>query len=225
MGRLPASQRKQQLLDTALDLFARLGYARATTAELAKAAGVTEPIIYRHFESKKALFVALIDRTGTRALEQWERDMAGASDPGDRLRRLIGDNPMVAESGRKAYRVFLQAITETDDPEIREAIDAHIRSLFGFVKAEVVKAQAAHRVTTRYTADLIAWLLIHIGLGYGVLSAMAIEGHGQDPGGGHVKDVLARILTGPEFRPEPRADHRAEPDPDEPPAKTPTRDK
>jgi len=159
---------------------------------------VTEPIIYRHFPSKKALFVALITATGKATLDQWERDLAGAKDPGERLRRLIGDNPMVAEKGRQAYRVFLQATTETDDPEIREAIDRHIRMLHKFVLDQVVAAQEAHRVTSRYPADLIAWLLIHIGLGYGVLSAMGIEGHGQDAQGGHVKDVLARILTGPE---------------------------
>jgi len=196
--RLPAAARKDQLLATAAELFARLGYARATTAELAKAAGVTEPIIYRHFSSKKALFVALITATGKATLDQWERDLAGAKDPGERLRRLIGDNPMVAEKGRQAYRVFLPATTETDDPDIRDAIDKHIRLLHTFVLDQVVAAQEAHRVTSRYPADLIAWLLIHIGLGYGVLSAMGIEGHGQDAQGGHVKDVLARILTGPE---------------------------
>lgn len=200
MRRLPASARKEQLLDTALELFARLGYARATTAELAKAAGVTEPIIYRHFNSKKALFVALINRTGKQTLEQWTKDTAGATDPGDRLRRLIGDNPMVSEGGRKPYRVFLQAITETDDPDIRQAIDTHIHTLFEFLKKEIITAQQAHRVTARYSPELIAWLLLHIGLGYGVLSAMNIAGHGQTADGGHVKDVLARILTGPEHK-------------------------
>ena len=61
MSRLPASKRREQLLDKAAELFAKNGYARATTAQLAKAAGVTEPIIYRHFKSKRDLFVALIE--------------------------------------------------------------------------------------------------------------------------------------------------------------------
>ena len=72
MTRLPAAERREQLLDTAVTLFAKRGYAGATTAELAKAAGVTEPIIYRHFASKKDLFIAVIDRTGeliTRVLD------------------------------------------------------------------------------------------------------------------------------------------------------------
>ena len=46
MSRLPASKRREQLLDKAAELFAKNGYARATTAQLAKAAGVTEPTLF-----------------------------------------------------------------------------------------------------------------------------------------------------------------------------------
>src|ERR1051326_7480135 len=89
VSRLPASKRREQLLDRAAELFAKNGYARATTAQLAKAAGVTEPIIYRHFDSKRDLFVALIERTGRETIERWEEDLAGANDPAERLRRLL----------------------------------------------------------------------------------------------------------------------------------------
>ena len=196
MTRLPAAARREQLLDCAAQLFAEQGYARATTAQLAKSAGVTEPIIYRHFKSKRDLFVALIERTGRQTLEQWERDLKGASDPADRLRRLIGDNPMVSTGGRDAYRVFLQAISEVDDDKIQAAIARHIGSVHEFLTAELKKAQDAHRVTTKYTPEMLAWLMINIGMGYGVLSAMHIPGHGVDAQGVHVQDVLARVLIG-----------------------------
>lgn len=206
MTRLPAAERREQLLDKAAELFAREGYAKATTAELAKSAGVTEPIIYRHFGSKRELFVALIERTGRQTIEQWQRDLEGATDPGERLRRLIGDNPMVSERGRQAYRVFLQAITETSDREdssIRDAVHDHLRALHAFLKRETENAQQNRRVTTRFSADLIAWLLIYMGLGYGISSALGIEHHGLDPlTGMHVQEVIARVLVGRE-RPEP----------------------
>lgn len=196
MTRLPAAARREQLLDCAARLFAEQGYARATTAQLAKSAGVTEPIIYRHFKSKRDLFVALIERTGRRTLEQWERDLRGSSDPADRLRRLIGDNPMVSAEGRDAYRVFLQAISEVDDDKIQKAIARHIGSVHEFLTAELRKAQEEHKVTTKYTPEMLAWLMINIGMGYGVLSAMQIPGHGTDAEGVHVQDVLARVLIG-----------------------------
>lgn len=195
MTRLPAAKRREQLLDCAADLFAQLGYARATTAELARAAGVTEPIIYRHFASKRELFIALIERTGEDTLREWEADLADAADAAERLRRLIGDNPMVKPGGRSAYRVILQAITEVDDAEIQAALEAHIKKLHAFLVREVERAQADGKVTTRISAELIGWLLVHLGLGYGVLSAWGVEGHGRDASGVHVQDIVARLLV------------------------------
>lgn len=197
MSRLSASARRAQLLQTAAELFSRRGYARATTAELAKAAGVTEPIIYRHFASKRDLFIALIEQAGEETLSMWKRHLRGASDPAERLIRLLGDNPMVSDEGRDAYRVVLQAITVSDDPAIHKAIQKHFAALHEFLLFEIERAQESHRVTTRIDASLIAWLLIDIGLGYGVLSALGVEGHGVSSEGQHVRDVIARILVGP----------------------------
>ena len=198
MSRLPAAERRMQLLDCAADLFAQRGYARATTAELAKAAGVTEPIIYRHFKSKRDLFVELIRRTGEQTLERWRAHLADADDPAERLKRLIGDNPMVTGTGKQGYRVFLQAISEVGHEEaIRVALEDHLRKLHDFLQDELQRAQDNRRVTTRFSADLIAWLLIYTGLGYGVSSAMQIQGHGFDASTGtHVQEVIARILVG-----------------------------
>lgn len=196
MTRLPAEQRREQLLDTAAELFSAQGYARATTAQLARAAGITEPIIYRHFRSKRALFIALIERTGRQTLEQWEEHLAGADDPAERLTRLLGDNPMVTQRGRDAYRVFLQAISESDDEEIHAALHEHIMSLHRFIAIELDRAQQAGRVRDVFSAEVLAWVLIHMGLGYGVVSALGIEGHGRDARGTHVKQVLSAVMLG-----------------------------
>lgn len=196
MTRLPAAQRKEQLLDRASELFARHGYARATTAELAKAAGVTEPILYRHFDSKRDLFVALIERAGRRTIANWEQHLSGAADPAERLKRLLADNPMVTPEGRPDYLVLLQAITEVDDAAIHTAISDTFKNLHKFLQKELERAQGDHKVTTRISAELIGWLLIHIGLGYGSLAAMRIDGQGMDAAGNHIQDVLTRLLIG-----------------------------
>lgn len=196
MGRLPAAQRREQLLDVAAKLFAERGYARTTTAQLAESAGVTEPIIYRHFKSKRDLFVALIQRAGRETLLTWKRHLRGAGDPAERLRRLLGDNPMVRPEGRDAYRVFLQAITEVDDEQIHAALADHIKMLHAFFVEELIRAQSEHKVTGRFPADLLAWMLIDLGLGYGVLAAMRIEGHGKASDGQHVQDAVTLLLVG-----------------------------
>jgi AcrR family transcriptional regulator len=197
MSRLPAAERREQLLDVAQTLFAQQGYAGATTSQIARAAGVTEPIIYRHFKSKRDLFVALIERTGKRTLELWQRDLTDASDPAERLARILADNPMVSVEGRAGYKVLLQAIPEVDDPMIRAAVAEHMGVLHQFITDEITRAQDAHKVTSRFSAEVIAWTLIHLGMGYGVLDAMSVTGHGRDEKGTHVREVIARILVGP----------------------------
>ena len=194
MKRLPAAKRREQLLDCALDLFARVGYARATTAQLAKMAGVTEPIIYRHFDSKRDLFVALINRTAKRTLQHWEDRLADAADPPERLRRILSDNPMT-QHAREAYRVLMQAITEVDDGEVQKAVAKHFFELHKFIAKELNAAQEERKLARVFSAELIAWVLIDIGLGYGVLEALRVPNQGEDRKGRSVRDVLDRLLV------------------------------
>jgi AcrR family transcriptional regulator len=57
--RLSAEQRKAAIVRAALPLFARKGYTETTTKDLARAAGVSEPLLYKHFPSKEALYVEI----------------------------------------------------------------------------------------------------------------------------------------------------------------------
>jgi len=58
-ARLSAEERKTAIVRAALPLFARKGYAETTTKDLARAAGVSEPLLYKHFPSKEALYVEI----------------------------------------------------------------------------------------------------------------------------------------------------------------------
>jgi AcrR family transcriptional regulator len=60
--RIPAPERRALILREAGRLFARHGYAGTRLADIAAAAHVTKPIVYRHFESKKALYLALLEK-------------------------------------------------------------------------------------------------------------------------------------------------------------------
>src|SRR5687768_14653782 len=59
--RLPAGERREAIVRAALRVFTSTSYAGATTAEIAREAGVTEPILYRHFASKRDLWLACLD--------------------------------------------------------------------------------------------------------------------------------------------------------------------
>jgi TetR/AcrR family transcriptional regulator len=59
--RLNAPDRRRQLIEAAMDLFSRKGFAGTTTKEIALAAGVSEAIIFRHFATKRDLYTAIIE--------------------------------------------------------------------------------------------------------------------------------------------------------------------
>lgn len=60
--RIPAAERRAEVLRAAAGLFAERGYAGTRLDDVAAAAGVTKPIVYRHFDSKRALYLALLER-------------------------------------------------------------------------------------------------------------------------------------------------------------------
>ena len=63
-GRLPAARRRDQLLDVALDRFGAQGYHDTSMEEIADGAGVTKPVLYQHFPSKRELYLELLETVG-----------------------------------------------------------------------------------------------------------------------------------------------------------------
>ena len=59
--RLSALQRRTAILDAAINLFASRGFRGTTTREIAAAVGVTEPVLYQHFQTKRALYDAILE--------------------------------------------------------------------------------------------------------------------------------------------------------------------
>src|SRR3954465_9680474 len=60
--RLPVAERREQITEVAGRLFGERGYAGTRLEDIAAAAGVTKPVVYRHFDSKKSLYLALLER-------------------------------------------------------------------------------------------------------------------------------------------------------------------
>jgi AcrR family transcriptional regulator len=77
--RLPAQARREQILDVAVQVFARNGFHGTSMNHVAEAAGVTKPVLYQHFDSKQALYLALIGEVGRRLLLAITKATAGAT--------------------------------------------------------------------------------------------------------------------------------------------------
>src|ERR1700736_5797477 len=79
--RLPAHRRRRQLLDVAVEVFADRGYHGTSMEGVAEAAGVTKPVLYQHFSSKRELYVELLDDVGSRLVQVVTQAVAEAHGP------------------------------------------------------------------------------------------------------------------------------------------------
>jgi AcrR family transcriptional regulator len=79
--RLPAARRRRQLIDVALETFARNGLEATTMDDIASAAGVTKPLLYQHFRSKRALFLELLGDVAQELLQEITTATSSAETP------------------------------------------------------------------------------------------------------------------------------------------------
>ncbi len=68
-SRLPAAERREQLLDVAMTVFSDHGFHGASMNEVAAAAGVTKPVLYQHFPSKRELYLELVEGVSSQLAE------------------------------------------------------------------------------------------------------------------------------------------------------------
>jgi AcrR family transcriptional regulator len=117
--RLPAEQRRRQLLDVAGEVFADRGFHATSMDDVATAAGVTKPVLYQHFRNKRALFLELLDDVGEQLLAQ----LAAAAEPGlgGRARVEAGFNRYFrfARENPASFRLIFGASVR-NDPEFAE---------------------------------------------------------------------------------------------------------
>ncbi len=114
--RLPADERRRQLIEVAIDLFARRGFSGTTTKEIASAAGVTEAIIFRHFATKEQLYSAILDhRKQALGSHGWLAEIKECMDNNDDeglFRHIVSKVIEVVRRDPKFERVMLYAALE-----------------------------------------------------------------------------------------------------------------
>lgn len=79
--RLPAAERREQLLESALRVFGDQGFHLASMNDIAEAAGVTKPVLYQHFGSKRDLYLQVLREVGGRLRDEVAKAVATAPSP------------------------------------------------------------------------------------------------------------------------------------------------
>ena len=160
--RLPAVERRQAVLDTACQVFSRSSYRGATTAEIAREAGITEPILYRHFGSKRDLYLACLDEAWRSFRETAERALD--EDPVGCL-GSIADAYMAKRTRIRLVDLWIQALNEaSDDAVIAKAVRKQIREVHAFFAGVIERGQQLGAVHPDRDPVAEAWIFVGGGL-------------------------------------------------------------
>jgi TetR/AcrR family transcriptional regulator len=165
-SRLPGPERRQAVVETACRVFAKSSYRGSTTAQIARETGVTEPVLYRHFASKRELYLACLDAVWERVRALWDKALEREEEPSNWL-RAIGKAYLEERGAARIVMVdlWIQALTEAaDDAEIRRALRAQLREVHNFVADVIRRAQAGGGIVSDRDADAEAWIFISLGL-------------------------------------------------------------
>jgi AcrR family transcriptional regulator len=164
--RLTRTERKRQLLGHAKQLFVTLGYHNTTTEKIATAAGVTEPVLYKHFESKKTLFLEVLQEIREATLTRWQE---GTSELGDPLAKLHAVADLYLGSTRAhavEFRIMHRTLVECDDEEILTLLRGFYQDSEAFLAQIIAEGQQTGVFRRSLDPRVGAWELIRTALGY-----------------------------------------------------------
>lgn len=178
--RLPAPARREQILDVAVQVFARNGFHGTSMNDVADAAGVTKPVLYQHFDSKQDLYLALLREVGAR------------------LRTSITAATATATSGRQqtelGFKAYFRWVADDHDAflllfGLRASRDEESTTTVRRITAEIAQAIApliAVDIDPEHRATLAQGL---VGLAEGVSRHLVERGESFDP------DVLGQQVA------------------------------
>ena len=186
-ARLPAAERRAALIETALRTFSAGSYRGVTTADIAREAGVTEPILYRHFASKRDLYLACLEEAWSRLRAAWET--IRAEEPPGQWLPSMGTCAFreLEQSKLLVSNLWIQALTEaSDDAEIGRQLRLHLLEVHDYVAGTIRAAQAKGAIIAKRDPEAEAWIFMSLGL-LGSISRRL--------GGGLVEEDFPRIVA------------------------------
>jgi AcrR family transcriptional regulator len=129
---MPAAERRELVLEAAVGEFAKHGLAGTSTEDVAHRAGISQPYLFRLFPTKKALFLACVERCFQRVRDTFTT--AAGDLTGDDALAAMADAYELLLDDRTLLLLQMQAYAACDDPEVRAATRAGFKALWELIE-------------------------------------------------------------------------------------------
>jgi TetR/AcrR family transcriptional repressor of nem operon len=177
---LQSEQTRQQIVDTAARLFSRKGFYGTSMADLASATGLTKGAFYHHFDSKDALFFAVVQSVR----EKWQNavayDVLQAQNALDQLAIMLDKHARLLRKEPTLCLVMtgLSAEMEDSNPSFLAALHGVYAGLIGFTEEIILNGQANGQIRKDVDARLVALNIVGLLRGvscFGMLGEMGLD--------------------------------------------------
>lgn len=180
-ARLPAARRRQQLLDVALQVFGDQGFHPASMNDVAEAAGVTKPVLYQHFRSKRDLYREVLTNVGAQLLDEISKATTSAAGPHEQVELGFVAYFRFVASNEAAFRVLFGGGTRRD-----EEFAAQVATVEGAIAEAIATLIDVEGLTADQRRHLAHGL---VGLAEATSRVWMAEGADQPP------EDLARLVA------------------------------
>lgn len=165
-GRMSREQRRAQLIDVALDVFAERGFAQTTMDEIASQAAVSKPVLYQHFQNKRDLYFTLIDsqfqtlRNAVTSRMKSVDPKAANADEQTAYQAVYGVFEFTSEP-RGHYRLLLD--TSMEDPvELDRRKERFLDELVDFISPYILEHSILDTASARFITGGIASAVMYL---------------------------------------------------------------
>ncbi len=167
MGK-PHEERKQEIIEAAMELAAEQGVQRVTTQAIADRVGIAQPTVFRHFKTRDAIFAAAIDWLAMGLFKALGGFFAGSGPADERLRKLIATQLDFISKNKGLPRLLFSDRLHLESPSLKAAVqrvmNRYTEQIAGLIRegqeSGCFRADLDPDETGRYVAALIQGLVM-----------------------------------------------------------------
>jgi len=173
--RLPASERKKQILVCAVKVFARSNYQSARMADIAAEAGISEAAVYKYFPSKKSIYLEILSHMSERIITFWQEEVDKEQDALDALKNMgLAYFDRMTRHPHEV-QVQFQAISEVNDKAIADRLRQDHELYRHFIGKVLTKGIQQGRIRKGVDVNALAWIYDAIGILLNMVKLLSLE--------------------------------------------------
>jgi TetR/AcrR family transcriptional regulator len=172
-SRVRKAERRRQLLNYAAFNFANAGFGATTTAQIAAAAGVSEALLARYFETKEAILLALLAEIRAVSLDRWTSEVAALGDPLAKLHAVAELFLTTVNEYGLAFQLIHRLLLDGAAPAIMDVLRQFYLDVEALLAGIIAEGQQSGVFRRSLDPRIGAWQMIQTAVGYKMTQPLA----------------------------------------------------